>query len=116
VELGVCDAIEEAPINRFVLEPEVKPAPVSPKVAQSKPAPTPAPKAVVLLGNASCVSALSQTGVQRLRESDHMLEAGAHRCAAFPIYSPARLMNLPLLKREAWADLLKLKASLGDAR
>ena len=227
VDLGVSDAIEEAPINRFDLEPEVKPAPVSPKVAQSKPAPTPAPKAatvsdlakaadalaqaapsldalraamadfygldlrkgarnmvfsqgnpqadvmviaeapsraddeagqgfsdeagklfdamfgaiglsrsaedqsealyftyvspwrmpqVVLLGNPSCVSALSQTGVQRLRESDHMLEAGAHRCPAFPIYSPARLMNVPLLKREAWADLLKLKASLGGAR
>ena len=254
VDLGVSDAIEEAPINRFDLEPEVKPAPVSPEVAQSKPAPIPAPKAatvsdlakaadalaqaapsldalraamadfhgldlrkgarnmvfsqgnpqadvmviaeapsraddeagqgfsdeagklfdamfgaiglsrsaegqsealyftyvspwrmpqdrpiteaehqvlrpfllrhialcapkaVVLLGNASCVSALSQTGVQRLRESDHMLVAGAHRCSAFPIYSPARLINVPLLKREAWADLLKLKASLGGAR
>ena len=89
------------------------------KIASASPAEgstASAPKAVVLLGNASCVSALSQTGVQRLRESDHMLVAGAHRCPAFPIYSPARLMNVPLLKREAWADLLKLKASLGGAR
>lgn len=71
-----------------------------------------APKAVVLLGNAACVSVLGQSGLQRLREAEHRATAGAHLCPAFPIYAPQRLMKIPLLKREAWADLLKLKATL----
>lgn len=71
-----------------------------------------APKAVVLLGNGACAAVLGKSGLQRLREADQTVTAGAHICPAFPIYAPERLMTIPLLKREAWADLLKLKATL----
>lgn len=67
------------------------------------------PDFLVLMGNVSCQAALGQRGVSRLRGS----WSEAFEKPAIVMYSPADLLRTPRFKREAWADLLSLKAKLG---
>lgn len=69
------------------------------------------PDVIVLMGNAACAAALNQRGILRLR--GHWAEAFGR--PALPMTHPAYLLRQPHAKREAWADLLSLRARL-DAR
>ena len=67
------------------------------------------PEILVLMGNISCQAALGKRGITRLRGQ----WAEAFGRPALPMTHPAYLLRQPQAKREAWADLLSLKAKLG---
>ncbi|RWR51368.1 uracil-DNA glycosylase [Sinirhodobacter ferrireducens] len=66
------------------------------------------PDLIVLMGNAACAAALNKRGILRLR--GHWAEAFGR--PALPMTHPAYLLRQPHAKREAWADLLALRARL----
>ncbi|WP_306152530.1 uracil-DNA glycosylase family protein [Roseovarius sp. MMSF_3281] len=70
------------------------------------------PKVVVLMGNISCQAGLGRRGITRLRGN----WAEAYGRPALPMFHPAYLLRNPHAKREAWADLLELKARLGASQ
>lgn len=70
------------------------------------------PDVVVLMGNTPCAAALGRKGILRLR--GHWTEAFGR--PAMPMTHPAYLLRHPEAKREAWADLLQIKARLREAR
>ncbi|WP_293452093.1 uracil-DNA glycosylase [Planktotalea sp.] len=66
------------------------------------------PEFVVLMGNIACQAVLKKRGISRLRG-----EWGeAMGVPVLPMYAPEYLLGNPEKKREAWADLLSLKARL----
>ncbi len=67
-----------------------------------------APEILVVMGNISCQAVLGKRGITRLR--GHWAEAFGK--PVLPMFHPAYLLRQPLMKREAWADLLDLKARL----
>ena len=69
-----------------------------------------APDFVVLMGNTPCQAALGRQGITRLRGQ----WTTAFGRPALPMTHPAYLLRTPIAKREAWADLLSLKARLND--
>lgn len=69
------------------------------------------PDMVVLMGNAACQAGLGQRGILRLRGK----WAEAFGKPALPMIHPAYLLRQPIAKREAWADLLELRARLGGS-
>jgi len=66
------------------------------------------PEVVVLMGNISCQAGLGRRGILKLRGQ----WAEAYGRPALPMTHPAYLLRQPNAKREAWADLLSLKARL----
>jgi DNA polymerase len=66
------------------------------------------PDLLVIMGNISCVALLGKKGITRLRGN----WTEAHGIPALPMFHPAYLLRNPAMKREAWADLLDLKARL----
>lgn len=66
------------------------------------------PELVVLMGNISCDAALGARGITRLRGT----WGEAYGVAVMPMFPPETLLRQPGLKREAWADLLEIKARL----
>ncbi len=69
------------------------------------------PQVLLLVGNPSSQTLLdTNQGVTRLRGKWHEV-AGI---PALPIFHPAYLLRAPAKKREAWADLLMLKARLDE--
>lgn len=70
-----------------------------------------APDVLVLMGNAPCSAMLGRKGITRMRGN----WADVMGRPALPMFHPAYLLRNPLAKREAWADLLNLKAKL-DAK
>lgn len=68
-----------------------------------------APEFLVLMGNHSCHAVLGKRGITRLRGEWHE----ALERPALPMFHPAYLLRQPHQKREAWADLLALKARMG---
>ena len=66
------------------------------------------PDILVLMGNTPCAAALGKRGILRLR--GHWTEAFGR--PAMPMTHPAYLLRNPAAKREAWADLLEIKARL----
>jgi len=70
-----------------------------------------APDLIVLMGNISCDAGLGKRGITRLRGT----WAEAYGKPALPMFHPAYLLRTPAAKREAWADLLALKARLREA-
>jgi len=67
------------------------------------------PAVLVLMGNIPCFGVLGQRGITRLRGQ----WAEALGRPVLPMFHPAYLLRNPAAKREAWADLLALKARLG---
>ena len=67
-----------------------------------------APDIVVMMGNISCQGLLGQRGIARLRGTWQEVMGRP----ALPMFHPAFLLRQPVRKREAWADLLALKARL----
>lgn len=66
------------------------------------------PDIIVLMGNTSCLAALGQRGILRLRGN----WAEAFGKPTMPMTHPAYLLRNTAAKREAWADLLEIKARL----
>lgn len=66
------------------------------------------PDLIVLMGNTPCAAALGQRGILRLRGT----WTTAFGKPALPMTHPAYLLRAPAAKREAWADLLAVKARL----
>ncbi|MGC1494793.1 MAG: uracil-DNA glycosylase [Sulfitobacter sp.] len=66
------------------------------------------PEVLVVVGNWSCQALLGKKGITRLR-GQWTQAAGL---PALPMFHPAYLLRSPEFKREAWADLLSLKAKL----
>jgi uracil-DNA glycosylase len=66
------------------------------------------PQVIVVMGNAPLVALTGQGGLQRARGN----WLGALGRPLLPMAHPSALMRNPLSKREAWADLLALKARL----
>lgn len=66
------------------------------------------PDVVVLMGNLPCQALMAKRGISRLRGT----WAEVLGCPALPMLDPDRLMRTPIAKREAWADLLELRAFL----
>lgn len=67
-----------------------------------------APDVVVLMGNTPCLALLGRKGITRMRGNwEEVLGR-----PALPMFHPAYLLRSPHAKREAWADLLELKAKL----
>jgi DNA polymerase len=69
-----------------------------------------APKVIVLMGNSPCQMLLGKSGMTRLRGSWTHIDT----TSAIPIFAPAYLLQNAAAKRDAWADLLSLKAHLKD--
>ena len=67
-----------------------------------------APEVLVLMGNWACFGLLGKRGITRMRGN---WEDVSNR-PALPMFHPAYLLRNPAAKREAWADLLALKARL----
>lgn len=67
-----------------------------------------APEVLVLVGNVACAALLGKRGITKLR--GHWTQAQG--LPALPMTHPAYLLRSPEAKREAWADLLSLKARL----
>ncbi|WP_299691429.1 uracil-DNA glycosylase [uncultured Tateyamaria sp.] len=68
------------------------------------------PDVLVIVGNHACQALLGKRGITRLR-GDWTQAQGK---PAIPMFHPAYLLRNPAAKREAWADLLSLKARLRD--
>ena len=67
-----------------------------------------APEVIVLMGNTPCQALLGRSGITRMR--GNWTELQGKPC--LPMFHPAYLLRNPIAKREAWADLLALKARL----
>ena len=68
------------------------------------------PDVIVVMGNKPCQALLGRTGITRMRGKwENVLGK-----PCLPMFHPAYLLRNPIAKREAWADLLSLKAHLGD--
>ena len=67
------------------------------------------PEFLVLMGNAACQAVLGKRGISRMRGQWQQ----AWGKAVLPMMPPDRLLGQPHGKRDAWADLLSLKARLG---
>lgn len=66
------------------------------------------PEVLVVMGNISCQAVLGKRGITRLRGNwDQALGL-----PVIPMFHPAYLLRQPQMKRQAWADLLELKARL----
>ena len=67
-----------------------------------------APDVLVLMGNTPCQALLGRAGITRMRGQ----WAEALGRPVLPMFHPAYLLRQPSAKREAWADLLELRARL----
>ncbi|MGR3636421.1 MAG: uracil-DNA glycosylase [Shimia sp.] len=70
-----------------------------------------APDVIVVMGNIACEAVLDRRGITRMRGEWHK----AFGKPVMPMFHPAYLLRQPRAKREAWADLLSLKAKLEGA-
>ncbi|NOD92676.1 uracil-DNA glycosylase [Ruegeria sp. HKCCD4884] len=69
------------------------------------------PEVLVVMGNISCQAVLGKRGITRLRGNwDQAIDL-----PVIPMFHPAYLLRQPQMKRQAWADLLELKARLRGA-
>lgn len=66
------------------------------------------PDVLVLMGNISCQAVLGKRGITRLRGNWDQ----AMNLPVIPMFHPAYLLRQPQMKRQAWADLLELRAKL----
>lgn len=66
------------------------------------------PQVIVVMGNISAQTLLGKRGITRLR--GHWTEVAG--TPALPMFHPAYLLRNPIAKREAWADLMNLKAKM----
>ena len=72
-----------------------------------------APKLIVLIGGVSLSAMTGETGIVKKRGQWQELQINGTSYPALPIYHPAFLLRQPLLKKDAWRDLLSLREKLG---
>lgn len=71
------------------------------------------PEVIVLMGNLPCQALLAKRGISRLRgQWTEVQVTGGPAIPALPMMNPERLMRNPNAKRDAWVDLLSLRAKL----
>ncbi|PIE08192.1 MAG: uracil-DNA glycosylase [Rhodobacterales bacterium] len=68
------------------------------------------PDVLILMGNTPCNALLGRSGILRMR--GHWTEAEGR--PVMPMTHPAYLLRNPAAKREAWADLLEVRAKLRE--
>lgn len=74
------------------------------------------PDVVLLLGGAAAKHILDVSdGIMRLRGSWKDVTIGLHRARALPSLHPAYLLRTPAYKRQAWLDMLSVKAALSKS-
>ena len=74
-----------------------------------------APDYLILTGNVPLQALTGETGIMRKRGHWREVEIAGRTLAALPIYHPAFLLRQPALKKDAWRDLLSLRARLDDS-
>lgn len=72
-----------------------------------------APKVIVLVGGVSLSAMTGESGIVKKRGQWQVLDINGKSYPALPIYHPAFLLRQPLLKKDAWRDLLTLREKLG---
>ena len=73
-----------------------------------------APKIIVIVGGVSLQALTGTAGIMKTRGRWQELEVGGKKVPAMPLYHPAILLRRPELKKQAWQDLLAIKARIGD--
>ncbi|MDP6872052.1 MAG: uracil-DNA glycosylase [Alphaproteobacteria bacterium] len=76
-----------------------------------------APNILIFVGGTAATTLLDRRdGITRMRGRwfDYPPGGGGDAIAAMPIFHPAYLLRNPALKRQAWIDLLEIKARLQD--
>ena len=71
-----------------------------------------APQLLLVMGNISCQTLLGKRGITRLRGQWELVADKP----ALPMFHPAYLLRNPAAKREAWADLLSVRARLNEEK
>lgn len=75
-----------------------------------------APEALLLLGGPAMKAILDlPDGIMKVRGKWKDVTVGSHRTRALPTLHPAYLLRSPAAKRQAWRDLLSLRAMLDGA-
>lgn len=70
------------------------------------------PKVILLVGGVSMSALTGLTGIMKNHGQWHDIEVGGLTLPAMPLYHPAFLLRQPALKKDAWRDLLNLRAKL----
>lgn len=71
-----------------------------------------APKIIVLVGGVSFSAMTGMTGIMKNRGQWTQLKIGENDIPTLPIYHPAFLLRQPALKKDAWRDMLSLRAKV----
>ena len=72
-----------------------------------------APKVILMVGGVSMSALTGQTGIMKQRGQWQTVIIAGKDIPALPIYHPAFLLRQPVLKKDAWRDLLALREWLG---
>lgn len=70
------------------------------------------PKILLLVGGVSMTALTGQTGIMKNHGQWQDIEIGGLSLPSMPLYHPAFLLRQPALKKDAWRDLLSLRAKL----
>lgn len=70
------------------------------------------PKLLLLVGGISMTAMTGQTGIMKNHGQWSDVMIGGQSYPAMPLYHPAFLLRRPELKKEAWRDLLSLRARI----
>ena len=73
-----------------------------------------APKIILLVGGVSLSAMTGLTGIMKQRGQWQTVTVAGKEIPALPIYHPAFLLRQPVLKKDAWRDLLALRERLGS--
>ena len=73
-----------------------------------------APKVILLVGGVSMSALTGLTGIMKQRGQWQTVTVAGTEIPALPIYHPAFLLRQPVLKKDAWRDLLALRERLGN--
>ncbi|MCF6274601.1 MAG: uracil-DNA glycosylase [Robiginitomaculum sp.] len=74
-----------------------------------------APKLVVIVGGISLMALTGKTGIMKTRGNWQELNINDEKTPAMPLYHPAFLLRRPELKKDAWRDLLAIRARIGKS-
>lgn len=72
-----------------------------------------APKVILMVGGVSMSALTGLTGIMKQRGQWQTVTIAGKDIPALPIYHPAFLLRQPVLKKDAWRDLLALREWLG---
>ena len=72
-----------------------------------------APKVILLVGKTSLTAMTGLSSVMKNRGQWQTVDIAGKQIPALPIYHPTTLIKQPVLKKDAWRDLLALRERLG---